>query len=195
MVQRIYISKGHEKAVEDVVFLGTPAFIEATQTNGRLQPWLEGVPGEPSTGTKKLVHQLLHHLTIVSHVWCGPLEAISPNSAYIHLFFLLLLPHPCEASLLAAAAWLTAPSPEPPAEPKKQDKEPSKGPELPLLQCSKEEGSLDQPALPLAPLLHAVLQPSHFLSELLFTLLHALVCIHIHVVSHQPWPLGNAEHR
>lgn len=94
--------------------------------------------------------------------------------------------------MLAPAALLMAPFPEPPEEPKEQDEEPSKGRELPLLQDSEEQCSQSHITLFLAPLLHLVHQLSHVLTQLLCVLLHVLLHIHIHMAIHLPQPLGDA---
>lgn len=104
--------------------------------------------------------QLFHYLALVSHVQYWPLCALGPNSAHIAfligvvicLFVLLVLPW--GAVLLPAANQLMSSFPEVPAE----HKEPSKGLELPLLQGSKEQGSLGCFALFPPLLLHTVQQ-------------------------------------
>lgn len=109
-------------------------------------------------GPKMILHQLFHCLALVSHLQYWPLRALVPNSARIAFLigvivciFVLL---PWGAVLLPAPNQLTSPFPEAPTE----HKEPSKSLELPVLQGSKEQGSLACPALSLTPLLHTVQQ-------------------------------------
>lgn len=142
-----------------------------------------------SAGPKIVFHHLLHHLTLVSDIWHWPLEIISQNcpdlmhhqnqSSTLSFSFLA-----CEAARLAAALCLIVLFPEPPAWPKEQNKEPSKDPELPLLQRNKLQWKA---ALPWpfcsALTLCAPSWPNHILTQLPCTLLFMLISIHIHVTS------------
>lgn len=124
----------------------------------------------------------------------------------IYLAIILVLFLACGAALLATTLWLTAPFPKPLAEPKEHYKEPSEGPELLLLQGSKQYGTFGHHTYLLTHWFNLMQHLSHVLSHLLCTLLHAPVCLCLHGqpsavasgwcpaqtgqgISPEPWPV------
>lgn len=108
-----------------------------------------------------IVHQLFHYLALVSRVQYWPRCALGPNSVHIAFLigaiiclFVLLVLLTWGTILLPAANQLMSSFPEAPTE----HKEPSKVLKLPVLQGSKEQGSLSCPALFLLPLLNTMQQ-------------------------------------
>lgn len=158
--------------------------------NGLLQPWHEAVARASPAGPK-IFHELLHHLACFGPVQCWPLGAIDSNSAQVTclvrvaVIFHLLVLLAWGAFLIVATAQLTCLVPQAKAEPDKQDEEPSKGVELPVLQGSKEQSSFGHFALLLATLLHNVQKLSQEGTQLLHLQLHILVHFHVKVQNSQ----------
>lgn len=120
--------------------MGTSAFVDESHLHGGLQQWLAGVSRQ-APKWYFTISSITAHLsaTYDSDHW----RQLAKTAQIPHIIRISLLPcHSHSPSLLVELPCLLllsliAPFLEPPAWPKEEDKEPSKCPELPLLQRSK----------------------------------------------------------
>ncbi|XP_052552071.1 uncharacterized protein LOC128086992 isoform X1 [Tympanuchus pallidicinctus] len=185
--------QGHEHAVDSVAPIGTPAFKANAHPNGWLQPWHEVTLGNCVTDAQKFIHQLLHHLALVSPGLQRPNGELGVKPAHVGditgVSVAHRLPHlpvafvPKVKQLLGQLCCLPFPVPFADEEEEQEKQQYSQGPHFPGLQCREVRALHPHPALLRVLVFCLQQQLCHLLLQIRLILLRVLMRVRIQTIT------------